>query len=67
MIISYFDCDGRSLVPTNFCEIVMPEGLTSLLSLILIGLTPRASALTPCPGHQDGFFNYDGHLGFEGR
>jgi hypothetical protein len=43
MIISYFDCDGRSLVPTNFCEIGMPEGLTSFFSLILIGLTPQDS------------------------
>jgi hypothetical protein len=43
MIISYFDCDGRSLVSTNFCETGMPEGLTSLFSLILIGLTPRDS------------------------
>jgi hypothetical protein len=40
MIISYFDYNGRSLVSTKFCETGMPEGLTSLFSLILIGLTP---------------------------
>jgi hypothetical protein len=43
MIISYFDCDGRSLLPTNFYEIGIPERLTSLFSLILIGLSSRDS------------------------
>jgi hypothetical protein len=40
MFISDFNCDGRSFFPANFCESGMPERLTSLFSLILIGLTP---------------------------
>jgi hypothetical protein len=43
MIISDFNCDGRSSLPANFYEIGMPERLTSLFSLILIGLTSRDS------------------------
>jgi hypothetical protein len=43
MFISDFNCLGRSSISANICESGMPERLTSLLSLILIGLTPRDS------------------------
>jgi hypothetical protein len=43
MYISDFNCDGRSSFSANFCECSMPERLTSLFSLILIGLTSRDS------------------------
>jgi hypothetical protein len=43
MFISDFNCDGRSSFPANFCESGMPERLTSLFTLILIGLTSRDS------------------------
>jgi hypothetical protein len=43
MIISDFNCDGRSSFPANFYEIGMPERLTSLFTLLLIGRTSRDS------------------------
>jgi hypothetical protein len=43
MFISDFNCVARSSFPADFCESSMPERLTSLFSLILIGLTSRDS------------------------
>jgi hypothetical protein len=43
MIISNFNCVGRSYLPANFRKIGMPDRLTSLFTLLLIGLTTRDS------------------------
>jgi hypothetical protein len=43
MIIFDFNCNGRSSIPANLCEIGMPEILTSPSTLLMIGLTTRDS------------------------
>jgi hypothetical protein len=43
MFVSDFNCVDRSSFPANFGESSMPERLTSLFSLILIGITSRDS------------------------